>query len=250
MANAQCPLHGLPTASDGKCARCQRTPSSWPAPASLPPPPPRHQGLVPLALVLSACVAALGFCVWAMVARSVNDVPGDAPAREGIARSATSFPPASATLSARRAERAVPRPPRPPRIDRDVTTPTASEPVQEELADPESPEASPPTDAEVAQAFRRVSMTVYVTQTCPVCRRAQTWLSANNIPHRAVDVRIDPRAREQMERLNPRGSVPTFDIDGTVLVGFGERTVSRTLARAAEKHLRELTGKNVQLEVQ
>ena len=45
--------------------------------------------------------------------------------------------------------------------------------------------------------------------------------------------RDDARA---LRLLNPRGSIPTFDVEGDVLVGFSETSLMDTLQRAAQRH--------------
>jgi hypothetical protein len=47
-------------------------------------------------------------------------------------------------------------------------------------------------------------------------------------------LKVFPRARCELRRLNPRGSVPAFDIDGAVLVAFSPGAVKAAVRRAAE----------------
>jgi hypothetical protein len=44
-------------------------------------------------------------------------------------------------------------------------------------------------------------------------------------------------ARRERDQLNPKGGVPTVDIDGRVLTGFGEQNWSRAIASATQKRL-------------
>jgi hypothetical protein len=40
-----------------------------------------------------------------------------------------------------------------------------------------------------------------------------------------------------MLRLNPRGSVPTIEVDQQVLVGFGPQSLGHSIAQAVQKRL-------------
>jgi hypothetical protein len=46
----------------------------------------------------------------------------------------------------------------------------------------------------------------------------------------------------ELRRLNPRKSIPTFQIDGTVLVGFSAGSVESAIRRAAEARVRKDDG--------
>lgn len=86
-------------------------------------------------------------------------------------------------------------------------------------------------------ALKQVSIKVYATSWCPVCQKARAWLSANHIPYTEYDVDHNAAARRAQLALNPRGGVPTIDVDGQVLVGFGERNMSDLIQRAVDKRL-------------
>ena len=58
-------------------------------------------------------------------------------------------------------------------------------------------------------------------------------MEANAIPFTDHDVEADPAAKARQLQLNPRGSVPTIDVDGReVLVGFGAKSLDNAIARA------------------
>ncbi|MCK6534827.1 MAG: glutaredoxin family protein [Polyangiaceae bacterium] len=87
--------------------------------------------------------------------------------------------------------------------------------------------------------MRAVRITVYSTTWCPHCTRARNWLRANGIAHTELDVEASAAARRERDRINPRGGVPTVDIDGEVLTGFGEANWSRAIARATQRRLEQ-----------
>jgi glutaredoxin 3 len=69
---------------------------------------------------------------------------------------------------------------------------------------------------------RRTHVIVYTTGWCPVCRRAKAWLDANGISYDDRNVEASSEDARTLHRLNPRGSIPTFDVEGQVMVGFSE----------------------------
>jgi glutaredoxin 3 len=76
---------------------------------------------------------------------------------------------------------------------------------------------------------------MYSTSWCPSCVAARSYMDSKSIAYVDHDIDQSESARAIMRRLNPRGSVPTIDIDGTVLVGFGAGSLEGALDRAARK---------------
>jgi glutaredoxin len=95
------------------------------------------------------------------------------------------------------------------------------------------------TEEELRTAMRRVSVTMYSTDWCPVCKRARSWLLANGISFEELDVDRNESARRRQLSLNPKGGVPTIDVDGEVMIGFGPEHMQEILRRAAERRARK-----------
>jgi glutaredoxin len=98
---------------------------------------------------------------------------------------------------------------------------------------------APRTEEELRAAMRRVSVTVYSTDWCPVCTKARAWLRANGVSFEERDVDKSETARRMQLSLNPKGGVPTIDIDGEVMIGFGAPHMQAALRRAAERRARK-----------
>jgi len=81
-----------------------------------------------------------------------------------------------------------------------------------------------------------VKVVVYSTQWCGVCKKAKAWLTKNDIPFEERDVETSRSAASEYRSLNPRGGVPTIDVEGDVMVGFSEGQLARMIAGAAKKH--------------
>jgi glutaredoxin len=92
---------------------------------------------------------------------------------------------------------------------------------------------------QVEALLRTVPITLYTTPGCPHCSRARQWLRHNGIPFEERDIERNPADRRAMTALNPRGSVPTIEVDGQVLVGFNERQVGAAIKRSVQRRLRK-----------
>jgi glutathione S-transferase len=53
-----------------------------------------------------------------------------------------------------------------------------------------------------------------------------------------VDVEASAPGKAELKRINPRGSVPTFVIDGRVKVGFSPGSLRGMIRAAAERRIR------------
>ena len=90
---------------------------------------------------------------------------------------------------------------------------------------------------ELAGAREQVEVVVYYAPWCGYCTKARAYLAQRGIRSVEHDVDSDPTASGRHRRLNPRGSVPTIEIDGQVLVGFDARGIERAIDRAARARL-------------
>jgi glutaredoxin len=93
-----------------------------------------------------------------------------------------------------------------------------------------------PVPVATAAERARVEVVMYTTSWCGVCARARHWFQLRGIPFEERDVERDPYARSRHRRLNPRGSVPTLDIEGRIIVGYDGALYRETIDRAAARH--------------
>ncbi len=87
--------------------------------------------------------------------------------------------------------------------------------------------------------MREVTVVMYGTTWCPACRRARGWLEGSGLRYRILDIEKDPAAGAEHKRINRSGSIPTFDIDGQVVVGLNPDRIVAAVRRAAEARARE-----------
>jgi len=99
-----------------------------------------------------------------------------------------------------------------------------------------------PTEANVPEwkwnlARRRVAITMYATQWCGVCRSAREYMQTNGIDFTERNTDEGSIAGERLGELNPRRTIPTFEIDEHVYIGFREDVFEAKINQAARKHL-------------
>lgn len=87
----------------------------------------------------------------------------------------------------------------------------------------------------LAHARRNVSITMYSTSWCRVCKDARKYMSEAGITYDEYDVDTDRDADRRLRAVNPRHTVPTFDIDGAVLTGFSPGALESMVTSAAAR---------------
>jgi glutaredoxin len=156
----------------------------------------------------------------ALPPRSVIE-PVPLPARSTVLASGTVAERASATSPDEIAGLLVRSPQAPP-------PPDPSEPVAWLAALGARDGSTQPVDAGVP-----FEVTLYGADWCGYTRQARAWLRSVGVAVVEHDIDRDPRARARLLELNPRGSVPTFDVRGRVLVGFSPGALARVMEQAA-----------------
>lgn len=70
---------------------------------------------------------------------------------------------------------------------------------------------------------------IYSTPTCPWCMKAKKFLEDNKIEYQNIDVSSSQDAAQEMIRKSGQMSVPVFDIDGRIIVGFDKESLMSAL---------------------
>jgi glutaredoxin len=83
--------------------------------------------------------------------------------------------------------------------------------------------------ADEAEPQNRVRL--YTTSWCPHCKRAKQWLTAQHVDYVELDVESNAWARREHRKLSPRGTIPTLDADGAVVIGFSPEQFQQALRR-------------------
>ena len=120
-------------------------------------------------------------------------------------------------------------PPAPPPREDDTPQRSHEEAIAEARRD-----AAQQRARDVEAAMSRVPITLYASADCTMCDAARAWMKQSGIRWSEADV-ADPGTREELKKLSPSPSVPTFDVGGEVVVGFSSSSVLTAMRRAAEK---------------
>lgn len=195
----RCLEHHIALSPEGTCVLCRREEAPPPAKLSAP--------IVPVAItvvILAFCAVGLFFGVQFMLTglgdamSSLDETPMDREPAPGI-------------------------------------IPPGGEVTVEQERWPEGPLV--PQSPELMAARQRVQVTMYSTSWCGYCRRARAYMDEHGIRYEDHDIERDRAAASRMERINPRGGVPTFDIDGEPMVGFNEMGLESAIDRAAARRM-------------
>ncbi len=82
-------------------------------------------------------------------------------------------------------------------------------------------------------ATAQAPVTVYVTDTCPWCDRAKSYLKSNNVPFVEKNVATDYNAAMEMVKLSGQQGVPVIASDGEVILGFDQGRLARLVEKYA-----------------
>jgi len=72
-------------------------------------------------------------------------------------------------------------------------------------------------------------VTIYSTPTCVYCKMAKEFFTKNGVAYEEHNVASDLKAREDMVGKSHQLGVPVIDIDGSIIVGFDERSLEQAL---------------------
>lgn len=222
-----CNRHQLPLDAHGECELCRLSA------IRSEPPPSRATSWI----VLAAGAVLLGGAVFAL---GVGKESVDEPPPRGVPivtpRPEVPAPRAAPTPEVpRRQDRpsAVPVPPSSPQgSSRVETAPVPPRP-------PTQPEERAFSEDEARAALREVRIEMYATTWCGSCRRARAYLDFNGISYTEYDIDKDEAAKERLSTINPRRSIPTFQIDDIVQIGFSPESLEYKLNQAARQRLHD-----------
>ena len=72
-------------------------------------------------------------------------------------------------------------------------------------------------------------VTIYTTPTCVYCKMAKAFFVEHNIAYSEKNVATDDAAREDMIKKSGQLGVPVIDVNGTIIVGFDQRALQKSL---------------------
>lgn len=206
----RCERHDLARGPDGLCVLCARDAA------------PRSDGRVAIvvALLVVAGVAVAG----------VLHVRKPSPIAAAPAPSPTiaAVPTETATTAMQAPTSLAPPPPENTPFAPVATAVAAATTVQQ---------PSGPDPIALRVAARNVNIVMYTTTWCPQCRKAKAWLNENDVRFVEHDIEASDSDLAACKKLNPVCSIPTIDIDGEVIVGFGPAHMRAAIDNAARRRL-------------
>jgi glutaredoxin 3 len=225
---------------DGRCVLCRR---EDPSGASIRAPALRARSLVRVGLGVALLVSAAGAVIlWTRRQDRIDAARSQVISFQVAAASAAPAP--------AEAEEAPPRPPlavaerlaKPFPFTNQGGPPDAAAQTAEAVPDASATAGAArpskqPTPEQIRAAIRRVPVSVYTTPNCPICASARAFLAANQISFVEKDVESNPGDRAELAAMNPNRTVPTFIVDGQVVVGFSPIGLARVIGARVERQL-------------
>ncbi len=90
----------------------------------------------------------------------------------------------------------------------------------------------PATGEAPAVPLPQGGVVLYCTRWCPDCRRARAWLEEHGLQYLEVDVNANPEAARRVRQwANGNLVMPTFDINGTIVVDFDVAKLEQLLLK-------------------
>ena len=229
-----CAKHNLVLASDGRCVLCRRTVSQharrrFGAQENV------TVGERVLTLALGLCLAGAIGSVYALSRTQHHRAPRAARTLHVNKRAST-----SASAAVKKADAKVQ-----PAAAATTTTAVTDTPTQESGDQPPDLRGPLPLTAAVDShslddARKRVTIDMYATSWCYVCDWAREDLARRGLAYRELDPDRDTEIAKHLAKINRLESLPTFEIDGETLVGYGSATLNQAIERAALRRAQEL----------
>lgn len=75
---------------------------------------------------------------------------------------------------------------------------------------------------------------IYITPTCPWCKKVKDWLKKKKIQFEERDVSESQNKSFRDELIEKSGQlgVPVIDIDGEIIIGFNEEKLKKAIEKA------------------
>lgn len=80
----------------------------------------------------------------------------------------------------------------------------------------------------------QASVKLYVTNTCPWCRKLESYLDRRGVRYTKLNVSTDVVAAHAMVRKSGQQGVPQAEIDGIMVVGFDKARIDQLLGLSKE----------------
>ncbi len=72
---------------------------------------------------------------------------------------------------------------------------------------------------------------IYSTPTCPICKRAKSYLDKKGITYKDIDIAADQEAALEMIHRSGRMGLPVIFVDDQMMLGFNQSKLDEMLAK-------------------
>jgi glutaredoxin len=85
-------------------------------------------------------------------------------------------------------------------------------------------------DSGFRRPYKDVKVLIYITDWCPVCRRARAFFKSLGVNLIEYDVEKDPaKEKERSRKAGGKKGVPLIDVEGTISLGFRADNIRATI---------------------
>jgi glutaredoxin len=220
MEPGRCSIHGLIVAEDGRCVICRRGDAQAGAEG-----PSKTISDSTWAVIVGGAVL-IGICGYVLY----KD-PFSSKAKTIVDARVAHAPPKEDPLAA---------PPPAPRPHKPPVFITDQKPTSTPSAEPLSPEELDAKQAEQLEALKKqVQIKMYTKSDDAFSKRVRTYLEKRGYSFVEFDIDKSETDKILMKSLNPKGTVPTFDIEGHVLDGMDRDEFEDTMTTVAKAKLKQ-----------
>lgn len=221
MEPGRCSIHGLIVAADGKCVICRRGGAS-----SAEDVPRKSISDSTWAFLIGGSILAImgGYVVYKDPFRSKASPISEFNSSVTVKTSEASEP-----LSVAPAARRKPVFITDQAVETAAATPSTIDPV---LLDEKQ-------QAQIEAMKKQVRIKMYSKANDDLCKRVRTYFEKHGYSYVDFDIDKSETDKIEMKSLNPAGTVPTFDIEGTVLVGMDRDEFENTLTNIATAKVKQ-----------
>ena len=101
-----------------------------------------------------------------------------------------------------------------------------------EAPPPATPPSAAPFPSAQTAADGKPEVVLYVTEWCPYCRQARDYMTAENVPHRVVDIEKDAAGAQEYVALGGDGGIPLVAVGREVMNGWSPEAARGMLDNA------------------
>ena len=76
-----------------------------------------------------------------------------------------------------------------------------------------------------------MNVKLYMTLTCPWCKKTKEWLRKKKIKFEQLDINEEDSWRDELLNKSGKLVVPMLDVEGQIIVGFDEKVLEKVFQK-------------------